>query len=290
MKTDRPDGERLGPIRTAHLRDPADTSHTMARLPPPASVAGLVRWFWIPVWSVPAGQGVVQKVLRYPVPLIVVTWEYARFYGVESGLSRTTLTGEGWAFGLAMQPASGRLLAGEPMSRWRDRTADLSEVLGERGAAFTATVRRLLVDDPRDAGAQAAAVEAARTALEPLLPVDPEGELVNDVVEWIEATPHVRRIEDLTARTGLSERSLQRLFRDRVGLGATWVVRRRRLHEAVARLREAAHAAGDGGHATLADVAAELGYADQAHLTRDFRSVTGMTPGQFLRRERGPRG
>jgi AraC-like DNA-binding protein len=31
-------------------------------------------------------------------------------------------------------------------------------------------------------------------------------------------------------------------------------------------------------------VAADLGYADQPHLTRDFARVTGMTPGQFAAR------
>ena len=36
--------------------------------------------------------------------------------------------------------------------------------------------------------------------------------------------------------------------------------------------------------ATLAVIAAELGYADEAHLVRDFRTVTGMTPGRFAAR------
>ena len=37
------------------------------------------------------------------------------------------------------------------------------------------------------------------------------------------------------------------------------------------------------GPGTLAEVAADLGYADQAHFTHDFRTVTGMTPGEYLK-------
>ena len=39
-------------------------------------------------------------------------------------------------------------------------------------------------------------------------------------------------------------------------------------------------------HAELAGIAAELGYADHAHFTRDFRLATGLTPGEFAARFR----
>ena len=34
-------------------------------------------------------------------------------------------------------------------------------------------------------------------------------------------------------------------------------------------------------------MAAELGYTDQAHFTHDFRTVTGMTPGEYLKDQPG---
>ena len=84
----------------AHLLDPADLHFTLDRYPVRPSLGPLARRFWIPVWDVPAGRESPQKVLQYPVCLVVVTEEYARFYGVVSGLSSTTLMGRGWAVGL----------------------------------------------------------------------------------------------------------------------------------------------------------------------------------------------
>ena len=47
------------------------------------------------------------------------------------------------------------------------------------------------------------------------------------------------------------------------------------------------------GELDLADIAADVGFADQAHLTRHFKKLTGMTPAQFCKQQRakatGPR-
>jgi AraC-like DNA-binding protein len=263
----------LDAVERAHLRDPGDSSHTMWRYPAPAEFAGLLRRFWIPVWSVPPGRQAPQKVLQYPVSLVVVSDSYARFYGVVPGLSTTTLTGDGWAVGLMCEPAAGSLLTGTSMAAWTDRHVDVAEVLGGDGTRMVARVRAAMSGDPRAPEAHRAAMDAVGDALRRFLPVDAEGELVNDLVAFVESRPDVTRVAQLCAATGLSERSLQRLVHRRLGLTPKWLVQRRRLQEAAERLRHRT--------TTLAEVAAALGYADQPHFSRDFARVTGMTPGEF---------
>src|SRR5690606_28487840 len=104
----KPDG--FDPIEHAHLKEPGDRSHTIFRYPAPPSLDGLMQRFWIPVWSVPPGAEVTQRVLRYPVCQLVVAHDYARFYGVEPGLSSVTLAGDGWVVGAMLAPAAGTLL------------------------------------------------------------------------------------------------------------------------------------------------------------------------------------
>jgi AraC-like DNA-binding protein len=77
----------------------------------------------------------------------------------------------------------------------------------------------------------------------------------------------------------MNERSLQRLTARRIGLSPKWLVQRRRLHEAAELLRA-------GDPPDLAQLALQLGYVDQAHFGRDFRTVTGLTPGRFVREPR----
>jgi AraC-like DNA-binding protein len=82
------------------------------------------------------------------------------------------------------------------------------------------------------------------------------------------------RIADIGAELHLSERSLQRLFAEHVGYGPKTLQRVLRFQRAVA-------AVADG--LGLAGAAALAGYADQAHLSRDCRRLSGLTPGELAR-------
>jgi AraC-like DNA-binding protein len=264
---------QLDAIERAHLKDPRDASHRMYRYEAPAEFDGFLQRFWIPVWSVPAGAEAPQKVLQYPVALIVITDDYARFYGVTAGLSTTTLAGDGWAVGVMFAPSAGLLISGQEMAAYTDRFVDVTEVLGEAGQALPDRVRTAMSGNPDSPGSHTAAMDAYADALRPYLPVDDEGEMVNRLVAFVESRSDVTRVAQVCEEFGLSERALQRLVHRRIGLTPKWLIQRRRLQEAAERLRERG--------SSLADVAAVLGYADQPHFSRDFTAVTGMTPGEF---------
>lgn len=72
---------------------------------------------------------------------------------------------------------------------------------------------------------------------------------------------------------GLSERQLERLFRERVGISPKRYARLRRFERAVKLTRELG---------ALSEVASVSGYADQAHFIREFRSFTGTTPRRYI--------
>ncbi|HSO64586.1 MAG TPA: helix-turn-helix transcriptional regulator, partial [Ornithinibacter sp.] len=67
---------------------------------------------------------------------------------------------------------------------------------------------------------------------------------------------------------------LQRLFTHHVGVGPKWVLGRYRMHDAVRELDA-------GFEGTLTDLAVRYGWSDQAHFTRDFTALVGVTPGAY---------
>lgn len=268
---------RLDDVERAHLRDPADRTFTIDRYPVAADLEPLARRFWVPVWDVPPGRESPQHVLQYPVCLLIVSNTYARFYGVVSGLSSTTLERRGWGIGLMFQPAAGHLLTGRPVRELTDRFVDLAEVGGIDAAKVVGGIREAMAPDPRDPAAHERARGVVEAELRRHLPIDEEGRLVNAIVEHVESSPELLRVDELCERFDVAERTLQRLLHKRIGLSPKWLIRRRRLQEAAERLRT---------DEELSRIAAGLGYADQAHFTRDWRRATGLTPGQFAARFR----
>ncbi|TWG97839.1 AraC-like DNA-binding protein [Nocardioides sp. J9] len=84
-----------------------------------------------------------------------------------------------------------------------------------------------------------------------------------------------RRVAEVADEVGYSRRRLGTLVRAETGLAPKDFQR-------VARLQ---HTRGLLGHRPLAEVAATCGYADQAHLAREWRALTGCTPTTWLREE-----
>ena len=104
--------------------------------------------------------------------------------------------------------------------------------------------------------------------------------LLAEVVTELARNREITRVAQVAALANLSVRSLQRAFSDYVGAGPKWVVQRCRLQDAAAR----AAAAETVDWAGLAD---ELGFADQAHLTRAFTATIGLSPAAYARQAQG---
>lgn len=247
---------------------------TFDRLPAPAAVADLVRWFWIPEWRIAPGRSSRQHLIAFPASNLVVEAESVFLSGPTTGRSHRDLTGTGWAVGALLRPAAVRRFTEDP-SAVRDtyRRLDLPALHAPVHEAMTAPG-----DRPERHGR---AVDAFTAWLTTAVPApDREALLANEMADVIGTDPEVRTVEDAAARLCVSVRSLQRLARRHVGLTPSAMIRRRRLQEAAERLRA------DPG-AGLADVAADLGYSDHAHLANEFRSVLGLTLGDY-RRSSGP--
>ena len=97
-------------------------------------------------------------------------------------------------------------------------------------------------------------------------------------VRQLSAEP-TRPVTDIAAGLGVSQGHLDRLFTELVGLSPRTLARILRMR----RLLEEIDVYGSVG---WAGKAAELGWSDQAHLIRDFKRHTGVTPSQYLAAQR----
>ena len=80
------------------------------------------------------------------------------------------------------------------------------------------------------------------------------------------------KLAELVNLTHLDRAYLIRAFRSAVGMPPHRYLIQIRVREAKRLIREGR---------PLAEVAAETGFADQSHLTRHFKSLTGLTPGRL---------
>jgi AraC-like DNA-binding protein len=181
---------------------------------------------------------------------------------------RIFAAGSGRVFAIKFRPGGFRPFVDSPVSDFADRVVPLRDVFASAPATFA---RDVLSSDHERAVAH---LEALLRGRQPQ--ADANLALVVGIAERIAVDRDLTRIEQVAAAFALTPRTLQRLFREYVGVGPKWVIQRYRLHEVVERVE--ANTAVD-----WAALSVELGYADQAHLIRDFTKLVGRTPAAYAR-------
>ncbi|MFW5417508.1 helix-turn-helix transcriptional regulator [Nocardiopsis sp. CNT-189] len=185
--------------------------------------------------------------------------------GMHDRAAYTLDSGEQFGVEFEPTPLGAYALLGLPLRELAGELVALEEVLGpgarglvERMAAAPGWAERFDLLD-------AALLERARepAAAHPM---------VARAWEVLAASRGRATVADLSRETGYSRRHLSARFHEQLGLAPKAAAR-------VLRFRAALGLVLSGG--TLAEAAAESGYHDQAHLTRDWQGLAGCTPAEL---------
>ncbi|MER8866876.1 AraC family transcriptional regulator [Mesorhizobium sp. M0751] len=160
-------------------------------------------------------------------------------------------------------PLGARRFFGRPMSELTDRMVGLDDVLGVEGIALRERLGNAPDWSSRFAIAEAFVADRLATA-------DRTHADIVWAYETIVSTRGRIRISTLAERLGWSRKHLTGKFSDAVGTGPKTLSRIVRFNHALGLSRRAS--------SDWADIAADCGYADQAHLVREFRDLAGVTP------------
>jgi AraC-like DNA-binding protein len=192
-----------------------------------------------------------------------------RFGSFAAGLTDgpTTVRHEGVsrAFQLDLSPLAARSLLGVPAGELGGLTVGLQDVLGAEAGRLADALHAA-----PDARARASLIDAA--LLRRMVRAAPADEVAPDIARaWslLERSGGQVRIEALAQELRCSRRHLARRFAAEVGLAPKAAARVLRFERAQALMMDAM---------PLSGVAIGAGYADQAHLSREVKSLSGRSP------------
>ncbi|WP_433059146.1 helix-turn-helix domain-containing protein [Dactylosporangium sp. CS-033363] len=255
------------------MRDPRELAGSWSSfqshgfLPPSPALGHLVARYWWARWDLTGQPAYEQLIIPYPnVHLTFSALSGPMVRGVNRGRVRRVLSGRDAVLGVAFRPGVFRRYLGAAMDTVTDRSLPASAIFPDLAPYRVDALEPLLLAETVDA------------YLSSHLP--PPDAVSDEVAGWVEAiaeSSDLRRVDQLTARFGVRERQLQRLFAEYVGVSPKWVLRRFRLHEVTGRMEARTPI-------DWAALAADLGYADQSHLTRDFTNMFGEPPTSYAAR------
>lgn len=255
-----------------------------AQQPLPEPLSLVAHHYWWVAWRRERVTPFRAQVLGEPVQHLTVEDADAPMHGhrmpadLVHGLVTRVFTVDlpvaGRVAGAAFQPGGLAALLDTEVAALTDRVVRADELLGP-GASELARAVLAEPDETARAGLFTDYLsDLLRSQLERVAG-DSGYRTVREAVALMRSREQVR-LTPVAEAVHVSPRTLQRLFSRYVGASPLWVLRRYRLQDAAAAID-----AGQGED--LAELAASLGFSDQAHFGREFAAVIGTTPSAYRR-------
>jgi AraC-like DNA-binding protein len=246
-----------------------NATNGLSRYWPSPDLAPFIEHFWIVRWDV--STKVVAETVPHPSVHMTIetTTGRAEIGGVRDTKFSRVIEGRGRVVGTKFRPGAFRAFVKQPVADFTNRRAPVSDLFGAVSNRLAAKVLRH-DDDLKGISVIEAFLRRQRPK------TDATMILCGQVTARIAEDRSITRVEQVVREFGVGLRQLQRNFKEYVGVSPKWIIQRYRLLEAAERMA-------DGTKISGADLAADLGYADQAHFIRDFKSFVGRTPSEYLR-------
>ena len=260
-----------GPARGLLQTAPVPGQHR--RLLPAPELAAFVEHFWWVTWEL--GDTATRTVETLPHPSVHIVFERGKageLVGIHRGRFTRVLAGSGEVFGIKFRPGGFYPFWRAPIAELVDRRVRVADAFGSDGAAFAQAVEH--ESDAEHRMQLAEQFLRSRRSADANIVDTRNIALIDRIVTRVVADRSIKKAEQLAESFGTNLRALQRLFRRYVGISPKWLIQRYRLHEALEQLRQSETP-------SWPRLALDLGYCDQAHFIRDFRTLVGSTPLQY---------
>lgn len=256
--------EVLNPRQTAKF-------YTFYTAKPSADLTPFIDYYWTMRWNLTNKQPFVAEVIPSPYTNLTFMPEGARITGVTTGKYEYQLKDRGAIIGVKFKPGGLHAFWSKSLNEITDRVVPASQLFREVDGAYNESILNL----PDKSAIKK--IEALLHTAEPT--ADKNLELITNTMSYIESTDHIS-LDNAIKHAGLSERRMQEIFREYVGVGIKWIILR-------ARLIQAAHLAANLKNPNWTNIAHDLGYSDQSHFINDFKRIIGKTPKQYAIDVRG---
>ena len=253
---------------TTGILNPHIKKYRMIRTPPCVALQPLIEFFYEISWNMSAGENQLIESLPAPsVHLIFMNGE-AEISGPIKRRFSYVMENQGYLFGAKFWPGSFRMICDEPSSNLTNKQLPAELVLGD---SVLPVANAIFCAD--QAAKKLTIVQNYLSFL--YKPNEERIPVIKKIFVDIEEHKSIFTVVQLAALQKVTVRSLQRLFKEYVGVSPKWAIQ-------LFRLREAAQQMESQNHIDFSRLALELGYSDQAHFSNHFKRITGKTPTSYV--------